>query len=84
MNANTSIVETDKGVFLYLRTLKAGTDWWRREIETIEQMQYALVGELLPPDAKIAQMEKEGKGDLRRLADFSKRTIRKRLDKRMG
>lgn len=76
------IYVTDSGKVMFERSEKNGNFWWDRELKTVEHVELALAGELPPEHAFAVRIEKEGKGDLRRLADFDKRTIRKLLDKK--
>ena len=57
--------------------------WYRREILTVEQLEFALEGNLLPENARAMQIEREGKGDTRLLSQLDVRTVRNRIKKVM-
>ena len=69
------LVVTSKGRVFYTRQDDKGGEWWRREVVTKEQLDMALACELLPPDARAAQLDKEGRGDVRQLVDVDRRTV---------
>ena len=75
------IVETTKKHFFFEKYLKPKEIWYRREIQTIEQLLLAKAGKLPAENARAIRIEKEGKGDVRLLADLDIRTIRRRLTK---
>jgi len=70
------------GVVNYIRLLADGSYWWEREVLNVEQFEMALAEKLLPPNAKIAAMDREGKGDLspwESIGSVAREIYRKRL-----
>ena len=80
-NGETSVVETTKKRFFFEKLLD-GEIWYRREIETVEQLELALRGKLPSKEAFAVRIELEGKGDTRKLSELDIRTVRRRIKKR--
>lgn len=75
------LVLTKDKRLIFERTLSGADIWWHREIETVEQLQSAERGDLLPVNARIVRLEQEGQGDQRRLDSFKSGALRRRLNK---
>ena len=78
-NGSRRIIETTQKRWFYERDLKKGDVWWRRELLTVENLEAAFEGTLLPENARAARLEREGKGDQKLLSELDIRTVRKHI-----
>lgn len=73
------IFRTETGKLYFERDLKTGEKWWTRELLTVENLDHALVGALLPEGARAMRIEREGKGNQTLLAAMSWPVIRDKI-----
>ena len=71
------IIETTQKRWFYEKDLDAHRVWWRREIITVENLEAAFAGTLVPENARGARFDTEGKGNQKPLAELDIRTVRK-------
>ena len=81
LSETDKVVRTSLGKFIFERSLDAHKSWWRRELVTVENLLHAVEGTLLPENAKLMRLEREGKGDQTPLANWRPDKIRNRLEK---
>lgn len=81
LSETDKVIRTSLGKFVFERSLDAEKSWWRRELVTVENLLHAVDGSLLPENAKVMRIEREGQGDQTPLAKWRPDKIRNRLEK---